>query len=343
MCMIHIWWKNVLLFCGGLLTVLIVLAGTLMVVRMQVFVREDKKMDADERVVQNINNDRKELMLGSVGSDVREVQDRLIERGIAPENVFENEEYFGEKMQYYVILFQLTYDLVPTGIVDQNSWHVLNDEINMRTVSYQYIPLDPGYDNSTYYYSQYSAKNVHLTFNVNSNADHAARVMDILSKHNAHATFFFAQNVVSENPQIVKKAFDAGHGIGVLLRDEWNFAENTYQEISTDLLTESKNIAMITGRTPWCARPTQSMLMSAAQTKLLQQPLRMMYWDVDPQDLFVTTDVMVQHILSYTQPGEVVLFHIDEATQVEQQSVVLIRILNALKKEGWQFFPLSCM
>lgn len=339
----HAWWKNILFFCGGMLAVLVVIGGLFLLVRTQVFSQNNVTLGStDHRTFHS--DERKEIVIGTASSDVADVHERLTLWGIAPADVFVDEVYFGEKTQYYVMLFQLTHDIVPTGIVDQETWRMLLRKPQDGKVGYQRVPIDPGYDNADLYFSPYAIKTAYLTFNVHGNVEKMEHVLTLLEEHGAHATFFFSQALVKNDPEIIKKTFDAGHGIGILLEDRWDFENATYNEISTDMLNDAKGINTITGRTPWCARPTYSMLMSVAQIRLVQQPLRMMYWDVDPQDRSVHADAIVQHVLSYTQPGEVILFHVDDTvTDDDNVLIALERIIAEFRSRSWELRALSCI
>ncbi len=339
----HVWWKDILLFCGGMLAVLAVIGGLFLLVRTQVFSQNNVTVGpTDHRTFHS--DERKEIVIGTASSDVADVHEHLVLWGVAPTEAFVDEVYFGEKTQYYVMLFQLTHDIVPTGIVDQETWRMLLRDPQGGEVGYQRVPIDPGYDNADLYFSQYVTKTAYLTFDVRGNVQQMEHILTLLEKHSAYATFFFSQDLVKNDPEIVKSTFDAGHGIGILLEDRWDFEHTTYSEISTDMLNDAKGINTITGRTPWCARPTYSMLMSVAQIRLAQQPLRMMYWDVDPQDRSVPADTIVQHVLSYTQPGEVVLFHVNGTlTDDDNLLIALERIITQLRSQSWELRALSCI
>ncbi len=339
----HVWWKNILLFCGGMLVVLVVIGELFLLVRMHTSSQNVAIVESTEKKVFH-SDERKEITIGIASSDVADVQERLVLWGVAPAEIFVDELYFGEKTQYYVMLFQLTHDIVPTGIVDQETWHVLLRNPQSGGMGYQRVPIDPGYDNADLFFSQYVKKTAYLTFNVRGNVQKMEYILTLLEKNQAHATFFFSQDVVKNYPEIIKSTFDAGHSIGILLEDHWDFAHITYSEISTDMLNDAKGINMITGRTPWCARPTYSMLMSIAQIRLAQQSLNMIYWDVDPQDRSVSADAIVQHIFSYTQPGEVILFHIDDTLNHDDNLLIALeRIITQLRSQSWELRALSCI
>src|SRR5690242_1477452 len=53
-----------------------------------------------------------------------------------------------------------------------------------------------------------------LTYDDGPNDPHTLRLLDVLAKHNARATFFLIGNYVRRRPEIVRAILAAGHEIG---------------------------------------------------------------------------------------------------------------------------------
>jgi peptidoglycan/xylan/chitin deacetylase (PgdA/CDA1 family) len=57
-------------------------------------------------------------------------------------------------------------------------------------------------------------KQIALTYDDGPNDPHTLRLLEVLSKHDAHATFFLIGSFVEKRPDIVREIAKAGHSIG---------------------------------------------------------------------------------------------------------------------------------
>ena len=65
--------------------------------------------------------------------------------------------------------------------------------------------------------------------------------------------------------------------------------------------------------------------------------MEVIMWDVDPQDWSRPgTQNIVDHVLKYTQPGEVILMH-DGGGDRSETVAALEQILKKLSEAGWTF------
>ena len=53
-----------------------------------------------------------------------------------------------------------------------------------------------------------------LTFDDGPNDPHTLQLLDVLARHNVHATFFMVGSFVEQRPEIARAVADAGHAIG---------------------------------------------------------------------------------------------------------------------------------
>src|SRR5215467_6595516 len=58
------------------------------------------------------------------------------------------------------------------------------------------------------------SKQIALTYDDGPNDPHTLRLLDVLAKHNARATFFLIGRYVRQRPEIARAVLAAGHEIG---------------------------------------------------------------------------------------------------------------------------------
>ena len=58
------------------------------------------------------------------------------------------------------------------------------------------------------------AKQIALTYDDGPNDPHTLRLLEVLARHNAHATFFLIGRYVEQRPDIVREIVKAGHVVG---------------------------------------------------------------------------------------------------------------------------------
>ena len=58
------------------------------------------------------------------------------------------------------------------------------------------------------------SKQLALTFDDGPNDPHTQRLLEVLARHNVHATFFLIGRYVQQRPDIVRELVKAGHVIG---------------------------------------------------------------------------------------------------------------------------------
>ncbi len=58
------------------------------------------------------------------------------------------------------------------------------------------------------------ARQIALTYDDGPNDPHTLRLLEVLAKHNVHATFFMIGRYVRQRPEIVREVVEAGHVIG---------------------------------------------------------------------------------------------------------------------------------
>ncbi|WP_165786759.1 polysaccharide deacetylase family protein [Heyndrickxia camelliae] len=187
---------------------------------------------------------------------------------------------------------------------------------------------------------------VYLTFDDGPNSS-VERILSILDKYHAKATFFMLNNNMKLHKKSVKKMVNKGHGIAChgVTHDKNKFYKTPYtaaKEMKTCLntLTQITNKKSIIIRVPYGSKP----YMKAPYRKVMNQyGYKMWDWNVDSLDWkFLNGPKTAQYtikqikILKNKGISPLILFH-DKPTTAD----ALPTVLKYLKANGYDFKVLT--
>jgi peptidoglycan-N-acetylglucosamine deacetylase len=178
-----------------------------------------------------------------------------------------------------------------------------------------------------------NTKVLYLTFDDGPQVVWTPKVLAVLAKHHAKATFFVLGREVKAHPELVATTRSLGHRIG---NHTWDHPKLTHltdarvrQEISTGVQSR-------------CFRPpfrdTDARVAAIAASYHLRQVL----WDVDTKDWMKPgADKIEQAVLRGARPGAIILMH-DGGGNRSQTVAALDRALTTLAAQGYSFRSLAC-
>jgi peptidoglycan/xylan/chitin deacetylase (PgdA/CDA1 family) len=185
-------------------------------------------------------------------------------------------------------------------------------------------------------------KYVVLTFDDGPDAVYTPKVLDILAKYDAKATFFEVGQNVQKHPELTKRIHAAGHSVQ---NHTWTHADLRHlgaaafrqQILSTDQVIQAQ-----TGSKPGCLRPPYGGVSAAVRQQAKALGKDLVVWTVDSRDWTKPgAAVIVQHVLKNVHSGSVILMH-DGGGNRTQTVAALPAILQALKAQGYGFRTLTC-
>ncbi|CAG8626920.1 10172_t:CDS:2 [Paraglomus brasilianum] len=109
-------------------------------------------------------------------------------------------------------------------------------------------------------------------------------LLDFLDKTNTKATFFVVGSRVVENPEILKRAFDAGHQIAMHTWSHPALTTQTTDQIIAEIKWTEEAIKAAIGVTPVFARPPFGDYDDRVRSILTQLGYKIVIWDVDTFD-----------------------------------------------------------
>jgi len=153
-----------------------------------------------------------------------------------------------------------------------------------------------------------------LTFDVAWGNDDLEEILDVLSEHEAKATFFVTGDWARRYPDGVKAIIANGHDVQNHSDTHPHVAKLSAEEIIADAAKCSNEIKSITGKeTNYYRLPygeyNNTVIESLSDYQVIQ-------WDVDSLDWKpdATVESISERVISKTQTGSILLFHVDSKT-----------------------------
>lgn len=169
-----------------------------------------------------------------------------------------------------------------------------------------------------------SGSRLYLTFDDGPHPEHTPKLLDLLARHDAKATFFLIGRVAEQFPDLVRRIVAAGHTIGnhsmthprmrtLSAREQWNEIEQAGLALRR---LDS------TGTHAW--RPPNGRLTAAMLLFCVWRRMPVALWTVDSLDYRLDAEAVVQRLLGVDlNSGDVLLFHDDGACAVDALEVLL--------------------
>jgi peptidoglycan-N-acetylglucosamine deacetylase len=178
---------------------------------------------------------------------------------------------------------------------------------------------------------------VYLTFDDGPTLSWTPRVLGLLARYRARATFFVVGRSAATWPGLVRRAYAAGHGVG---NHTWSHRRLTGLRgagLTAEVGATSAVIGRATGARPRCLRPPYGTVDAASAYRARALGLRLTMWDVDSYDWRRPgVGVIAGRVLSRVRSGDVVLLH-DGGGDRSQTVAALQQVLASLSARGFRF------
>ena len=174
-------------------------------------------------------------------------------------------------------------------------------------------------------------KKVALTFDDGPNADYTGMLLDGLKERGVKATFFVLGSEVERYPQLVKRASEEGHLIGVHAYKHVNLCQLSDAQAVEQIDRTNGAIYRATGQHASYIRPPYG-----CWKKDLDYEVQMVevLWDIDPRDWATTnSDLVVQRVLNKVEENSIILLHDASKSSVK----AAFTIIDTLQKQGYTF------
>jgi len=188
-----------------------------------------------------------------------------------------------------------------------------------------------------------AAKAVALTFDDGPQPGVTPRLLNILQRHDAQATFFVLGLQAEKHPQIVKNAIKHGNEIA---NHGYSHKFSRYNHLSyavTDIEKARQTIKSITGVNNRLFRPPGGFLSEDMVGYCREERLKIIAWtwNQDTKDwTSISGRQIAGHILQNLEPGQIIILHDGGANRGEMLKGVEI-LLKGLQEKGYRAVTVS--
>ena len=251
------------------------------------------------------------LRRGMEGPSIKQVQEKLNELGANPRLATDGN--FGPLTEAAVMAFQKANGLTPDGIVGPNTWNTLFS---------QPAPKKPM---------------IALTFDDGPVGD-TQRLLDILEKNNARATFFVLGGLVERGRNTIVRAANLGNEIAGHSWSHPDLRQLDDQEIAREIQSTSQIIKSITGKSPPIFRPPFGFINANVRRVAGELGYSIILWTLDTLDWHLRdADAIYQIIMDNVMENDNILLHDNHPTTVDAME----RAIPKLIAQGFQLVTVS--
>lgn len=178
-------------------------------------------------------------------------------------------------------------------------------------------------------------KPIALTFDDGPSKTLTPKVLKILKKHHATATFFMLGSEVNDHPQIAKQVQEAGYEIGNHSYSHPNLKHLTNAQVKSQLTRTSNAIKNATGHMPTLFRPPYGSIDNRIRSLT---KLKATLWNVDTLDWkYRNSKKLLSNVKRDAYPGAIILMHDIHISTVNG----LDAVITYLEKQGYTFVTVS--
>ena len=177
-------------------------------------------------------------------------------------------------------------------------------------------------------------KVLYLTFDDGPNRIWTSRILAVLDRYDAKATFFALGQEAAKNPDLVQTIVAAGHVIG---HHSWDHP--LLVGVDRDELMEQiwRTDEALGGVASPCLRPPYGVIDDASRAVVEELGLRVILWDIDPRDWMADgAEAIAAAVIHQAAPGRIVVLHDGGGNRGETVGALEI-VLENLSARGYRF------
>ncbi len=174
-------------------------------------------------------------------------------------------------------------------------------------------------------------KEIFITFDDGPNPTVTPKVLEILKKYSAEATFFCLGRNVERYPDIFKQIKREGHSVGNHTYSHLKGWITSNKEYYDDIELANTYIASNLFRPPYGK-------IKRSQLKYLRKYYNIIMWDVMSSDYnkVISKEKCLSNVINHVRPGSIIVFHDSEKAN-GKMLFALPKVLEKLSKENYIF------
>lgn len=189
-------------------------------------------------------------------------------------------------------------------------------------------------------------KKIAFTMNCAWEADDIEKILETLSKHNTHITFFIVGDFVNRYPEAVKKIAEAGHEIGNHSDTHPHVNNLSLEKNREEIQKCSQKIEQITGKKTTLYRGPYGEYNDTVIKSAKSQNHTTIQWNLDTLDYSgLTGEEMWKRLENKLTPGSIILSHNGTKhtadslemllEQIEQKGYKIVTVSELIHKENY--------
>ncbi len=212
--------------------------------------------------------------------------------------------------------------------------------IMLGLIAGKYVSSASLQKNLPIYSVQTDEKKVAITFDAAWTNQDTEKLIKILKKHNAVATFFIVGDWAEKFPESVEAFHKAGHTIANHSDTHKAFSKCSREEIREEIENCNKKLEKITGDKVTHLRAPSGDYTNESLEVAKSLGMETIQWSIDSLDYRgLTVDEIVERVVSPIENGSIILFH----NGVDNTAESLDKILTTLSAEGYSFVSVDDM
>ncbi|MBT9186662.1 polysaccharide deacetylase family protein [Zobellia russellii] len=173
---------------------------------------------------------------------------------------------------------------------------------------------------------------VSITFDDGPNREFTPKVLDLLEKYNAKATFFCIGEQIEKHPEILKKIIAQGHTIGNHTYSHANtFGFFPLDKVMNELTRTKKAVHTLTGKEMTLYRPAFGVTNPQIAKAVNQLNIKAIGWNVRSLDTTSRSEkTILERITKKVSKGDIILLHdtSEKTIRVLEQLLLFLREKN---------------
>ena len=201
-------------------------------------------------------------------------------------------------------------------------------------IPYLYTKLFP----SVIHRKEVSEKKIFLSFDDGPHPEITPRVLTLLDKYNAKATFFCLGKNLVENPNIAQMIIQGGHRLGNHTFSHENAWKIKFGEYINSIEKTQKIINELNPSTENIFRPPYGKITPAIANILKEKEYQVFLWSwiLGDYKKNIHIDKVLKKLIHTIQPGDILVLH-DQPKSFKNLKIMLPKLLYLLSKQGYIF------
>ncbi|MBS4178181.1 polysaccharide deacetylase family protein [Lederbergia citrea] len=181
-------------------------------------------------------------------------------------------------------------------------------------------------------------KRVALTFDDGPHPVNTQKILEILKRYDAKATFFQLGREVEAYPEITKEVYSQGHEIASHSWDHPDFRKLSVKQVEEQISSTQKIIEQATGEAPSFFRPPYGSTNESIKEIASKHGETEILWTIDTLDWkYRNPNAVLQAVKQNVRDGAIILMHDIHPSTVEAVEPVL----KYLKAEGYEMVTIG--